>query len=340
MSRPAIRPFAAIAFALCLATGASLAQRNEIASGITHQKAALAALKLDADTKASFTNQLNRAEAALQSGYPLLALYHLQSPWARLGAHAYMESKAGVAKAGNPAYEREWSRLGKELAEKERGLSPVTVRRLPASVRGLIQASRMLSRPYYQSGRLFGLNTTLGQGLYYMGVAPGNIDFALFCQQLPFPASRPAPRLRPLDGELARLESDTLEAYKRSSAEDRPAFNEVNSILKLASELNQARWLEGALHKYLEASAILGMVTAPAPDPGRLASVREQIESSGARLESNSADHSIALLYLQMARKAIEPVNGEVAPAGLKRAAVVTEQVLPRYFNYFSEVDK
>jgi len=340
MSRSAVRSLATALFALCLAASPSLAQRNEISAGIARQKEALSALKLDADTKASFTGQLNRADAALQSGHLLLTLYYLQSPWARLGAHAYMDSKAGVARGGNSAYEREWLRLGKELSEKERGLTPVTVRRLPASVRALIQASRLLSRPYYQSGRLYGLNTTLDQGLYYMGVAPGNIDFALFCQQLPFSESRSTPRLRSLDAELARLESDTLEAYKRSSAEDQPGFNEVNSTLKLASELNQARWLEGALHKYLEASTVLGMVSTPAPDAGKLASIKEQLDSASARLEPGSADHSIALLYIQMARKAIEPVNGEVAPSGLKRAAVVVEQVLPRYFNYFSEVNK
>lgn len=340
ISRSAVRFFATLALALCFATNICMAQRAEISTGIAHQKEALSALKLDAEAKTSFINQISRAESALQSGYPLLTLYYLQSPWSRLGANIYMGSKAGVAKSGNAAYEAEWRRLGKELAEKERRLTPVTVRKLPASVRALIQASRMLSRPYYQSGRLFGLNTTLDQGLYYMGVAPGNIDFALFCQQLPFPESRPAPRLRSLDSELARLESETLEAYKKSSAEDQPGFNDVNSYLKLASELNQERWFEGALHKYLEAATVLGLISAPAPDPGKLASFREQLDASGARLESNSVDHSIGLLYLQMARKALDPMNGEVSPLGLKRAAVVLEQVLPRYFDYFSEVNK
>ncbi|HKG22059.1 MAG TPA: hypothetical protein VKC34_09180, partial [Blastocatellia bacterium] len=191
--RSVVRPFVTIAFALCVAPGACLAQRDEISSGIARHKEALSTLKLDANTKASFTNQLNRAETALQSGYPLLTLYYLQSPWARMGAEAYLGSKANVAKAGNAAYENEWRRLGKEMSEKERGLTPVTVRRLPASVRALIQASRLLSRPYYQSGRLYGLNTTLDQGLYYMGLAPGNLDFALFCRQLAFPESQPAP---------------------------------------------------------------------------------------------------------------------------------------------------
>ena len=340
ISRSAVRFFSAFAFALCFATSICMAQPEGLSSGIAHQKETLSALKLDADTKTSFTSQINRAESALQSGYPLLSLYYLQSPWSRLGASVYMNSKAGVAKAGNAAYEAEWRRLGKELAEKERRLTPVTVRKLPASVRALIQASRMLSRPYYQSGRLYGLNTTLDQGLYYMGVAPGNIDFALFCQQLSFPASKPAPRLRPLDSELARLESETLEAYRKSSPEDQPGFNDVNSYLKLASELNRERWFEGALHKYLEASAILGLISAPAPDPGRLASIKEQLNASAARLESDGVDHSIGLLYLQMARKAIEPVNGEVSPPGLKRAAVVLEQVLPRYFEYFPEVNR
>lgn len=314
--------------------GKSLAQQKEISSGITRLRHLLASTKLGDEEKAAFAGQLKRAEDAVGSGHLYLALHRLQNTWARLGAHAFMESKAEIARRGTGAFETEWQRLGKELAVSEKRLAaaPPSL----AIAKSLVQSSRLQSRPYYQSGRLFGLNTTLDQGFYYVGIARASLDFALFCRELSFSRPGRALRPRPLARALGELESETLKAYEQSVADDQPRFNNLNSTLKLAGELDKERWFEGALLKYLEARMALGMLTAKTPDAGQLSALEVGIKTAGARLGVDELDHSIGVMFLEMARAAVSPTDGEVNPNGLKQASVILEQVLPQYFKAIS----
>ncbi len=328
MTRPNFFIAVILTAMLCLLPGKSLAQQKEISSGITRLRQALASTKLGDQEKAAFTAQIKRAEDALNSGHLYLALHRLQNTWARLGAHAFMESKAEIAGKGNDAFEIEWRRLGKGLAasEKQLAAAPPAL----AITKSLVQSSRLQSRPYYQSGRLFGLNTTPDQGFYYVGIARASLDFALFCSHLPFSKPSRALRLGPLTRELEELEKETLKAYEQSVADDQPRYNNLNSTLKLAGELDRERWQEGALLKYLEARLSLGMLTAKTPDAGHLSALEAGIKTARAELDAANRDHSIGLMFLEMARTAISP-TGEADANGLKQAAVILEQVLPRY---------
>ncbi|HKY04591.1 MAG TPA: hypothetical protein VJQ56_06860 [Blastocatellia bacterium] len=329
MTRPIFHVALLVTAMLGLMPGEGLGQQTEISSAVASLRQVLASTKLGDQEKAAFAGQIKRAEEAVDSGHLYLALHRLQNTWARLGAHAFMESKAEVAKKGNDAFEIEWRRLGTELAASEKRLAA----RPPALAitKSLVQSSRLQSRPYYQSGRLFGLNTTPDQGFYYVGIARSSLDFALFCNQLSFSKPARGLKLRPITGELGELETETLTAYEKSVPEDQPRYNNLNSTLKLAGELDRERWAEGALLKYLEARLLLGMLTAKTPDAGRVAALEAAIKTATAQL-GDGRDHSIALMFLEMARAAILPATGEADANGLKQAAVILEQVLPHYF--------
>jgi hypothetical protein len=329
----------AFVFSLLLVPVKYLGQQNEISSAVARLRASMSSLKLEDADKNSSADLLNRAEGALGRGYLFLSLHTLQSVWMTLDAQAYMEAKASVAKRGTAAFENDWRRLGRELAGKEKRLNS-TAPSLPATVRALIQISRLQSRPYYKSGRLYGLQTTLDLGFYYMGIASGNIDFALFCQRLPFASGRPPLKLRPLTDQLAEIEAETLNAYEQSDAKDQARYNILNSRLKLASELDREKSLEGALQKYLEAVMTFGLITAPPVSADKLSSLKEQITASRARMSAPDQDHSIGHLFLEMAENAIASRQPETEADNVKRAAVILDQVLPRYFKYISEVNR
>ncbi|MCI0488309.1 MAG: hypothetical protein L0229_17100, partial [Blastocatellia bacterium] len=158
------------------------------------------------------------------------------------------------------------------------------------------------------------------------------LDFALFCRQLRFPSTGHPPRLRSIEPELNKLEAEVLEAYRQPGAKDQQRlFNVVNSTLKLASELNEAKRFYGALHQYLEAYRNLCLIKAEAPGPDTLTVLKKKGESLRAQLVSGDSDHSIGLMYWEIARSVLDGV-GETDKAEIKESAVILERILPRYF--------
>ncbi|MDQ3804635.1 MAG: hypothetical protein M3416_12475 [Acidobacteriota bacterium] len=295
----------------------------------------LATLKLSEDEARQLAAGLRDVGEHARAGRLRLALYRLQSPWAMTAARAYLGAKSDVKSL--EAFEAEWKRLGALMDARERRLASVPADGSPLLVRALAEAAVQQARPYYQSGRLYGLNTTVPDGLLYMGLAPAQLDFALFTYGLDLGPAAPAPRLRSLEPELTRREAETLEAYRRAEAaaeqanQQQPLFNGVNSTLKLAGELNRAGRHAGALHKYLDAVLLLGRaVAAPTPE-GELPRLRAQAASYEKRLRDAKADHSLGLLYLESAQAALA---GQPDAEALKRAAVVFDKVLPAYFNF------
>lgn len=285
-------------------------------------------------------SELGMAKSTLRSGYLYLSLYHLRPCLLEHQTQRYLKAKAGIEKAGLDAFEEEWRRLGLELDEREKLLAHSQYQRSVALIQALIESSKIQIRPYYRSGRLYGLNTTIPDGLYYMGLAPANLDFALLCQQLEIVQTKPLIRLRALDPELARLETETLESYKLSGAGKlQQRYNLVNSTLKLASELNKAAMHAGALLTYLEAGLDLGLITRPDVDGNDLSQLRMRSQSFERRLKAGAVDHSIGILYWEMAQSALdEGTRGKSDRGELKQAAVIVEDVLPRYFKYVAEV--
>jgi hypothetical protein len=303
----------------------------------------LSSLKLSDEDRKLRADALGSVRQNLQSGNLYLSLYRLQPFWVEIGAQAYAASRAEVEAKGTEAFEKEWQRLGLELNEKQERLARISTGGSPAAVVALSESALTQVRPYYQSGRLYGLNTTIASGLYYMGLAPANLDFAIFCRGLRLTQNGKPLKYGALKPELARLEAEILESFRRmESSDNQPQFNRLNSTLKMALELDREGRGAGALLKYLEATLFLHLLTTPQADANLLPGLIEQSRLMESRLKKAGAgggggDHSIGLIYFEMAQSALdEAARGRPDKDRFKRAVVIMDRVLPRYFEIMS----
>lgn len=274
---------------------------------------------------AAYDARLACVAAEARGGRTWLALHSLQNAFAELEARTYTASRPKAASTDRAAFEADWSALGKEIAARNARLDAPPPRRQPAAIVALVQSARGVSGPFYQSARLYGLNSTLTDGLLYSGYSRAWVDFALLCGGLETGPAKAALAIPPLERAIAELDAETVAAFSRATAEERARFPRVNSTLKLASELEARGRREGALYKYLEAHLLLGLlVDAPGAAPAA-----SDLDALAGRL-GGETDHTIGELFLQMARSALEGAC-EADQDRERRAAVVVSRVLPRY---------
>ena len=298
---------------------------EQISAESGHLRQLLTNAKLPADQLNGFMAQLDQIDKAAQTGSLLQAMYLLQRARVELMADEYVRSRSEVSKGDIAAFELEWKRLGRELSGKEKELTIRRTSQLPAAVTALAETSVTQVQPYYQSGLLYGRNTTIADGLYYLGLARANLDFALFCRQLNFERLRPAPKFLPIQTALESLEAAAIKAFQDpANAARQRRFIEINSTLKMARELNAERRYAGALKAYLDALTSFGLVSATVPDSEGIAKLKKRAQVLQVRLTAGRSDQSIGLTYLELALAAQS--EGE-----FRRAAVIVEQVLPSY---------
>jgi len=309
---------------LALAAGAAPcgAQRRDI-------EGALGALRSGA-AGAGATEQAERlgpAEAAARAGRSFLSLHLAREPWADVKATLYVRATSPTAARDSAAFDAEWRRMGESISKRAR--PPGAAARVPAAVRALAQVSRQQSGPFYEGGRLYGQNTTLENGLYYVGLADAYVEFASFLEGLPFPGPKPPPAIGALTPAIARLEAATVDAYERAGEKERRRFIELNVALKVASECEARGWREGALYETLDAARALGLAAGPGAVPSAGA-VRQELARVSARLAASPADQSIGLLFVEMAQASLDGL-GQGAPDATAEAAVIVRDVMPLY---------
>jgi hypothetical protein len=331
-----------ILIALCLLRLSPVARAvqpaaNALAAETNRMKSVLAALKLSAKEQEDYATQLKQIEQSLQAGQRWWGLRQLQQIGLMLVAYQYLQARPEVEKGGLEAFEREWQRLGTELKGKEALLQAAPARRLPLAVKAMIERSLTQVQPLYQSGRLYGQETTLESGLIYLGNAKAQLEFALFCRQLEFTAPSAAPLLRSLAPELNELEKEILQAYRQpGAAAQQNIFNRLNSALKVAQDLEQEKRYGGALLQYLEVCRLLGGLNPPPAESLKPETLNAESEDWRARLSNGKADHSLAQLYWEQAQAALSAAPG----ANEQQAAVILHQVLPRYFKYITRIKR
>ncbi len=283
--------------------------------------------------KKGIIDGLTAAETALRDGRLYLSLHRLLQQRSVLVTIDYVGRKSGVAKDGLEGLDREWERVGAALAEKERVFSPASLKHLPAAVRALAESSSARSRPYHQSSRLYGKNSRVQNGFYYLGASLARMDSALFCQNLRFPPSAPT-EMPSVEAALAGFESEVLDAYRPpASIEHHKQFITANSALKLARELSQQGRPNGALLQYLDARLSFRLINPGPHDKQQLSSLQTKSRAVSARLGSSELDHSIARLYWEVAEDALAAASeGGSSAEHMATAAIILEDILPTYF--------
>jgi hypothetical protein len=200
----------------------------------------------------------------------------------------------------------------------------------PAAVRALAEAALPQVRVFYQASLEYGRSTMPDSGLFYLGSARAQREFAAFCRTLSFPAPRRAPPLRPLAGELDALEATLLSAYRPPASIDRHSeFITASSTLNEARELDSAGLRYGALLKYLQAALRTALLAPAPPKPLGDAPLADRLHGLEGRLTAGDRDHSIGRIFLESAQA---DEAAAVPPARPATAEAIAADVLPRYF--------
>ncbi len=313
-------------------------QIDSIASEVEQQ---LKTVTVSSDLAQQCTREVSETRAYLKRENLYLGLYIIRNCKLELASQAYTASKADIAKKGVDAFEAEWRELGLSLAEKEKKLAASTSKEMPAVLLAMAHISQVQIKPYYQSGRLYGLNSSLSDGLYYLGRATANLDLAILIRNLKFPGSKLQLSYRSVETELAKLEGETLRAYKTSDVSTQQSlFNRLNSNLKVAGELNKASMSQGALLRYLESEMLFGQLITTSLNENHN-ELRTRLNDFEKKLRSEPSDQSIGLLFCQLAHASLSPVSNEPpTEAQIKRAFVIVNRVLPAYSQYVKETQK
>jgi hypothetical protein len=315
---------------------------DRVCDRVNHLRAILPLADDFKDQREQVLRALTDVEAAARDGQSYLALYRLQSLWTNIQPSEYARSRAAVTKEGLPGFERAWRRLAPELKTMDAAIDQSMHARLPQAIRGLIEISRTKSRAYYESSRPFGEDTGIRWGLYYMGVANAQLDFALLCLKLDFSSQRSALPFRSLGPELQTLDARVTEVYKqRDSPELVEEFIALSSNMEFANQLEKQGRHDGALIAYLDAVLKLGLLETSAPSPDGAAALGARLDEMVVRHWPSDTDNSVGMIYSTMARRALSHTATVAPPAeDLKKAAVLIDRVLPAYLNAISETSR
>lgn len=305
--------------------------KEQISDEINNAEKVLVSLSLSPDEKDPLAKLLADSKSALDSDYLYLSLYKLQPVWIDLKSRDYAKAKTNIKTV--EAFEEEWKRVGLELDKKEKSLKPLLKIKLPAAVVALSEASQVQVRPLHQSGRLYGLNTTVDNGFYYLGRSIASIEFALFCRNLKFTNTKPQMKIRSLQTELNQFDKEVVAAYGNSDENQNSSFIRTNVTMKVAFELNKEAMYMGALQKYLEANIFYGLISAKA-DTKNLSELKTQNEKLKQIFMSDDADNSIGQIYWELAQRGL--TGDKPNEDDLKRSIVILEKVIPNYFKYMA----
>jgi len=284
------------------------------------------------EVKGASVPALTGAQDALERGCRFLALNRLSNAQMNLAAFEYLKARPQREEDSDSAFAAEWTRMRSVLGKDLGPLTPDALAGVrPAAVRALGEAALPQVGIYYEASLDYGRSTMPKYGLFYVGSALAQRDFAAFCRTLREPVAGRAPPLRSLVPELDALEGELLAAYRPPLSIDRhPAFILASSLQKEARALDHAGLRYGALLRYLQAAQrLVPLRTLPgaaAPDSALLAS---QLDAFAERLGKGDVDHTIGRMFVESARADLDGPAPDTSDA---TAAAIVGDVLPRYF--------
>jgi len=283
------------------------------------------------DVTSMVGGQLKAASAALRAGRLYLSLEHLAPVFDVLHGLRTVSEKTEAAKS-QPAFESEWGKTSVELTALEKKTRARNWDNSQAAIRALAETAQGKAIPLLDGGRGFATAIAPQAGLFYLGQAQGEAEFAQFCEDLNLPRKTAPLALRSMLPVLASLQEKTNAAFQPPRSVDlHPKFIVLNSALKLGEELDAEKFYAGALYQYLDAVEQYGLLDAPTA--AQQSELQPAIAAARKELEATGRDDSIALLFLERAESQIAHADGS-APSqdDWRSAKVIVDQVLPAYF--------
>src|SRR5690242_16597691 len=189
------------------------------------------------DLKSHIDEILEAATKDLAAGSIYSSLDKLGQASDFLGGIRAAANEAEVIQGGLPAFEVERKRASRHVSE----ISPAPPR-TPAAIRALVDTARVKAAALLDGGRGFATSMKPQDGLFYVGEAEGLAEFAGFCARLGANYSGQAANIRSVAPELRALQDKTDAAFVPPvSIEKHPSFIGLNSSIKLARELEEAK---------------------------------------------------------------------------------------------------
>lgn len=278
-------------------------------------------------------DSLKAAVANLSAGRLYLSLQDLGRAEDLLSGIRLTIEKMDAMKAGMPAYEAEWERASLKLTTLDRQARDRDWSHAPAAVQALSETAQGTSMPLLEGGRGFAVSTEPKNGLFYIGQAQGEADFAAFCAALNFSRQGAPYPLRSYLPEFAALQEKTNAAFQPpKSVELHSRFIALNSTIKQGEELDAAQYYAGSLYHYLESVRNFGMLDVAAPDAARQAAIKSTLASARRKFADSKRDDSIGQIFVERAESQINHADGSAATEeDWKSSKVIAEQVLPAY---------
>jgi len=279
-----------------------------------------------ANVKPAIEDLLKSASSALQGGNLYLSLEKLGQ------ATDYLQgARAALEKSG--AFDSEWTAASRTLEASGRTLHAVNWKGIPAAVRALSETAQVKAVPLLDGARGFATATGPKDGIFYLGQALGEIEFARFCSTLRLSNGKRAFPLRSFLPELAALQTKTNAAFQPPKSIDlHSRFIALNSAIKLAKEADAGKDYAGALYQYLEAARHYAMLDAPPVAESQHEALKASLTAARKKLEASRDDESIALLFIQRAESQISHYDGSASiPDEWRAAQVIIERVLPAH---------
>jgi hypothetical protein len=277
------------------------------------------------DLKSYIEKTLKAATEDVAAGNVYAGLEKLEQASDMAGGMRATANEPEVVKGGLPAFEVELKKSSQRVSQ----VNPVPPG-TPAAIRAMAETARVKAAALLDGGRGFATSMQPKDGLFHLGEAEGLAGFARFCAGLGQERAAQAITVRSLAPELLALQEKTNAAFvPPRSIEKHSTFIGVNSAIKLARELDEAKLYSGALYQYLDAVLQYGMLNASAPDASARQALRKSIAAGRDRAAASKRDDSIVLAWLDRAESVTERSPSDDTWKG---AGVVIAQVLPAYY--------
>jgi hypothetical protein len=335
-----VRPLFVLAMLWIFASPAfpQTASVSEIKKEITRLQTDLKELRIptkDFESLVSMAGDaLKGAQAALDAGQLYLSVAKIGEADSLLRGVRSVDEAAEAEKNSLPGFEKKWNEVSLRLTALDKEAHLQNWNRAPLAVRALAEAAQGQSIPLLEGGRGFASATSPMEGLFYVGLAEGDVDFAKFCASLNLPAEPAAFPLRSLSAELHSLQEKTNAAFQPPKSIDlHPRFIDLNSAIKLANELDASKFFAGALISYLEGVRHFGMLDAPLPNTAEQGKLKLDVAAARQKLAASQSDGSIAQYFVERAESYTTHADGAVPTEDEWRGArVILDQVLPAYY--------
>ncbi|HTR25928.1 MAG TPA: hypothetical protein VMI10_18275 [Terriglobales bacterium] len=287
-----------------------------------------------AEVFSSAGDDLRAATEALDADHLYLSMEKLAHAEDLLQATRRAVDQTAVEKGGLDAFQAEWGKVSVRLAALDKEEREHNWGVTPLAIRALAESADTKAVPLLEGGLGFATANGPKDGLMYVGEAEGEANFASLSWSLKFEGGKtPAFALRSMLPELHALQVKTNAAFQPPKSIDlHSRFIALNSTIKLAEELDAARFYTGALYVYLEAVRHYGMLEQRPLDADQKVQLARQLPMEWKRLASAEKDESIAQLFVERAESYTVHADGSAPSEDEWRSAqIIVDQVMPAY---------